>query len=219
MQTLFPAWSDTAFRVALVALMCAGVAALVGPLIYVRGPAHQRREFPLDQPVQFDHRHHVGDDEIDCLYCHPGARTGAFAGIPATEVCMGCHNQVWPDNIQLEPVRRSYFSGEPLRWNRVHQLPQYVYFNHSIHIHQGVGCVTCHGRVDRMGLVYQVAPLTMGFCLDCHRDPLSNLRPNDQITSMTWQLPDDQRARDALLSRLDAEYHPRRLTSCTNCHR
>ena len=127
-------WSDTAIRVVLCLLAAAVVAAMVLPMIYVRTPYNQQREFPLDQPVQFDHRHHVRDDGIDCRYCHSGAERGPYAGIPATEVCMGCHAQIWNRSPMLEPVRRSYFSGQPLRWNRVHDLPDFVYFNHSVHV-------------------------------------------------------------------------------------
>jgi hypothetical protein len=168
-MSLFPEWSDTAFRLTLVALIALGSCALIAPLVYVRTPFHRRTEFPADQPVQFDHRHHVRDDGIACLYCHDGARTGAYAGLPPTETCMGCHAQVWPDALQLEPVRRSYFSGEPLQWSRVHHLPDYVYFNHAVHVNHPVACAECHGRVEQMALVWQVAPLSMGWCLDCHR--------------------------------------------------
>src|SRR5258706_14472872 len=131
MKTVFPDWSDAAFRVVLATAALAGVTLVVGPIIYVRTPYHQRREFPLDQPVQFDHRHHVRDDGVDCLYCHSSARSAPYAGVPSAELCMGCHSQVWPESAQLEPVRRSYFSGRPLRWQRVHELPDYVYFDHS----------------------------------------------------------------------------------------
>jgi hypothetical protein len=216
MRGLFPSWSDTAFRVALVLFGLAAVTAVVAPMVYVRTPFHQNREFTVDQPVQFDHRHHVVDDGIDCLYCHGDARRSAFAGIPATEVCMGCHAQVWPDSVQLEPLRRSYYSGEPLAWNRVHHLPDYVYFNHAIHVSKGVGCVSCHGRVDEMALDYQVAPLSMGWCLDCHRDPAPHLRPRAQVTSMTWQPPNDG---GSLARQLAAANHVHRPTHCTTCHR
>jgi hypothetical protein len=216
MRTVFPGWSDTAFRLTLVSLLALGAAAILGPIVYVRTPFHRRTEFPIDQPVQFDHRHHVRDDGIDCLYCHDGARKSPYAGIPSTEKCMGCHAQVWPDSIQLEPVRRSYFSGRPLEWSRVHHLPDYVYFNHSIHVNKGVGCVECHGRVDQMALAYQVAPLSMGWCLDCHRNPAPHLRPLDQITSMTWRTTSDETGTSrALLAR----YQVRSLTNCTHCHR
>ena len=214
-RSIFPAWTDTALRVGLAVAVLAGVAALVGPMIYVRTVAHQRRAFVVDQPMQFDHRHHVRDDGIDCLYCHSGARRDAYAGIPSTAVCMGCHSQVWPDSIQLEPMRRSYFSGAPVPWNRVHELPGYVYFNHAIHVNKGVGCVTCHGRVDQMALDYQVAPLSMGWCLSCHRDPTPHLRPRSEITSMTFAAKDQA----ALGRELAERYHVRRLTSCTTCHR
>jgi hypothetical protein len=130
---------------------------------------------------------------------------------------MGCHAQVWPKSIQLEPVRRSYYSGEPLRWNRVHHLPDYVYFNHAIHVNKGVGCVSCHGRVDEMAVVYQVAPLSMGWCLDCHRAPEPSLRPLSRVTSMDWQPPVGQRK--ALGKKLAALYGVRTLTNCTTCHR
>ena len=131
---------------------------------------------------------------------------------------MGCHAQVWPDSVQLEPVRRSYFSGEPLRWERVHDLPDYVYFNHSAHVNKGIGCVSCHGRVDRMALDYQVASLTMGWCLDCHRSPERNLRPLSQVTSMTWQPPPGH-AGEVLARKLAAQYRVRHLDNCTTCHR
>jgi hypothetical protein len=216
MKTVFSSGADTVFRVVLVVLFLAVVALVGGPMVYVRGPVHQKREFPLDQPVQFDHRHHVRDDGIDCLYCHDGATRSAFAGVPATDVCMGCHSQVWPRSVQLEPVRRSYFSGQPLRWNRVHHVPDYVYFNHAIHVNKGVGCVSCHGRVDQMALDYQVAPLSMGWCLDCHRDPAPHLRPRERVTDMAWSAGKDARAVGETLA---ARYRVRKLTHCTACHR
>jgi hypothetical protein len=213
MKILFPQWSDTAFRVALATAAIGGLVAVVAPMIYVRTPYHQKREYPLDQPVQFDHRHHVRDDGIDCLYCHADARKAAYAGVPSTEVCMGCHGQVWPESVQLEPVRRSYYSGAPLPWQRVHHLPDYVYFNHAIHVNKGIGCVSCHGRVDEMALDFQVAPLSMGWCLDCHRAPESHVRPLNRVTNMDWRPP------PGLGKKLATLYGVRRLTHCTTCHR
>ncbi len=213
---LFPEWSDTAFRFAL-----AGAATLVGllvlgPWVYVRTPYNTGQMAFVDQPVQFDHRHHVRDDGIDCRYCHTTVEREASAGYPATELCAGCHNQVWNQSPMLEPIRRSYFSNTPIPWNRVHNLPDYVYFNHSIHVNKGVGCVTCHGRVDQMPLIAQEAPLQMGWCLDCHRNPEPNLRPRDQITNMEWQPTGDP---VELGEKLAAENGVRKLTNCTTCHR
>ncbi|MBI4508122.1 MAG: cytochrome c3 family protein [Deltaproteobacteria bacterium] len=183
-------------------------------IIYVRTPYVTGQFFPVDQPVEFDHRHHVQDDGIECRYCHFDAERSAVAGIPPTEVCMGCHGQIWNNSPVLEPVRRSHFSDRPIPWNRVHDLPDFVYFDHSIHVNKGVGCVTCHGRVDQMVRVYQVAPLTMGWCLDCHRSPERHLRPKELVAVMNFRQA-DSRAREALAQR----YGVRRLTHCTACHR
>ena len=215
MPALFPKWSDTAFRIALATLPLGFIALLAGPMIFVRTPYITGQYFPADQPVQFDHRHHVQDDGIDCRYCHDTVEKGPFAGVPATELCMGCHSQIWSDSPMLEPLRRSYFSGQPIPWNRVNQLPDFVYFNHSIHLAKGVGCVTCHGRVDQMALAWQEAPLTMGWCLQCHRNPESQLRPRAVLTDMAWRAEDQA----ALGRRLAEENHVRHLTHCTACHR
>jgi cytochrome c7-like protein len=166
---LFPTWADTAFRVALISLVLGGGGLLAAPFVYVRTPFNQNRDFEVAQPVQFDHRHHVKDDHIACLYCHSGAEKSAYAGIPATELCMGCHSQVWIKSSMLEPIRRSFFSGQPIAWNRVHKVPDFVYFNHSVHVKNGVECASCHGHVEDMATVRQVAPLTMEWCLGCHR--------------------------------------------------
>ncbi|MEO6950842.1 MAG: cytochrome c3 family protein [Polyangia bacterium] len=216
MRVSFPSWSDTAFRIALLAMVALPLALVSALLIWVRTPYYENRGYVNDQPVQFDHRHHVADDGIDCLYCHGDALRSKNAGVPSTELCMGCHAQVWPASIALEPVRRSYYSGVPLHWNRVHKLADYVYFDHSIHVNKGVGCSSCHGRVDQMALDYQVAPLTMGWCLECHRDPEPRIRPFDEITSMTWKprAHDDPEGR-ALVERYDVQ----KKTNCTTCHR
>jgi Cytochrome c7 and related cytochrome c len=184
-------------------------------MIYVRTPFHTGQGFPVDQPVQFDHRHHVADDGIDCRYCHATVDKGPRAGIPSTALCMNCHAQVWNQSPALAPVRASFFSGEALAWNRVHELPDFVFFNHSIHVGKGVGCSTCHGRVDRMARVLQVQPLTMEWCLDCHRAPERYLRPREQITNQEWE-PVDQLT---LGRKLRAEYAVQSRVDCVACHR
>ena len=137
----------------------------------------------LEQPVPFSHQHHVAGLGIDCGYCHTSVDQSQFAGVPPTHTCMTCHSQLWTNADMLEPVRQSLKTDTPLKWERVHDLADYVYFNHSVHVNNGVGCESCHGRVDRMPLMKQQKSLTMSFCLDCHRDPAPNLRPADQITS------------------------------------
>jgi Cytochrome c7 and related cytochrome c len=168
------------------------------------------------QPVPFSHKHHVADDGIDCRYCHTSVEQSSFAGIPPTKTCMNCHSQIWPDSPVLEPVRQSFRSGKAIQWTRVHNLPGFVYFDHSIHIHKGVGCVTCHGRVDQMPLMWRENTLYMDWCLDCHRAPERYVRPRESVFDMDYQAPADQ---IALGEKLVREYKIQKLTSCSTCHR
>jgi hypothetical protein len=172
-----------------------------------------------EQPIQFSHAHHVGGIGIDCRYCHTSVEESAFAGIPSTRTCMTCHTQIWARSPMLEPVRASFRTGDSLRWTRVTDLPDFVYFNHGIHVAKGVGCVTCHGRVDQMPLMFQYASLQMEWCLECHREPERFLRPREAVFRLDYEPPDDQLA---LGRRLADEYRVRsaaELTSCSVCHR
>ena len=188
-------------------------------MAYVRSPFVTNQNRPKEQPIEFDHRHHVGDEQIDCRYCHFSVEKSPSAGIPSTTVCMSCHAQVWNKSPYLAMVRQAYFTDQPIPWVRIHNLPDFVYFNHSIHVAKGVGCVTCHGRVDYMGAIEQYAPLTMSWCLDCHRNPKPNLRPQEFITSMTWQPPKDPQEAQALADKLAKDYDVHSRTSCSTCHR
>ncbi len=196
--------------------LLSGAALVGGPALlfaWVRSPIHTLQGEAVEQPVDFDHRHHVRDDGIDCLYCHTDAERSPHAGVPATEVCMNCHAQIWTDSPLLEPVRASWFENEPIRWQRVNNLPDFVFFNHAAHVRQGVGCETCHGRVDLMANVTAQAPLQMKWCLDCHRAPARHLRPQDQITTMGYH------AAPEVGRRLAAERQVNPPTYCTGCHR
>jgi len=168
------------------------------------------------QPVQFSHKHHVSDDGIDCRYCHTSVEDSSFAGIPSTKICMNCHTQIWADSPILAPVRESFRTGKSLEWARVNNLPGFVYFDHSIHVHKGVGCATCHGRVDQMPLMWREHTLYMEWCLECHRNPERFVRPREQVFSMDWQPPSDQ---IALGQKLVQQYKIESLTSCSVCHR
>ncbi len=172
-----------------------------------------------EQPVQFSHQHHVGGIGIDCRYCHTAVEVAASAGIPPTKTCINCHSQIWSTSPYLEPVRASFREDRPLQWVRVHDLPDFVYFNHSIHVKKGVGCETCHGRVDRMPLMLQSASLQMEWCLDCHRNPEQHVRPRDQIVTMGYQPVEPQAE---IGPRLVREYNiagVEHMTSCSVCHR
>jgi hypothetical protein len=170
------------------------------------------------QPVQFSHEHHVSGLGIDCRYCHTSVEESSFAGMPSTHTCMTCHSQIWNESPQLAPVRESYRTGVPLAWTRVHDLPDFVYFNHSIHVQKGIGCTECHGQVDEMPLVWKAEPMTMEWCLECHRQPQRALRPVEQVFNMDYVHPPDQLA---LGEQLVEEYHisTERLTDCYTCHR
>jgi hypothetical protein len=178
-----------------------------------------RAEQVREQPVPFSHAHHDGGMGIDCCYCHTTVETSNTANIPPTKTCMNCHSQIWKNSPTLEPVRASIRTGESIRWTRVHDLPDFVYFNHSIHIDKGVGCETCHGRVDQMPLMRQVATLRMEWCLACHRSPEKYIRPRAYITTMGYT-PDGNQ--EEIGRRLVKEYEiqdVRSLTSCSVCHR
>ena len=190
MAQLFPRSANALARGSVVVVLCllAGGGATVFSL--ARSGYVNRQGLVVEQPVPFSHDHHVGQIGIDCRYCHTGVETTAAAGIPPTATCMNCHNQLWTNAEILEPVRASWRDGTPLRWNRVHDLPEFTYFNHSIHVAKGVACVTCHGQVDRMPLMYQHATLEMRWCLDCHKDPVPNIRPREEVTNMAWAPPE-----------------------------
>jgi hypothetical protein len=214
MASLFPPWSNTAIRLGIALGFASVASAGAAAFVFVRSPWRRKEFEAIDQPVEFDHRHHAQDAAIDCRYCHNTVEKAATAGIPSTDKCMGCHAQIWNQSPMLEPVRRSYFSGMPIAWNRVHDLPGFAYFDHSVHVMHGIGCVSCHGRVDRMARVVQVASLTMDWCLDCHRAPERSLRPVDQVTNMQWR-----RGPGEDPPQLAADLGVERLTHCSTCHR
>jgi hypothetical protein len=216
MPQIFRRSANTLSKVSIVgALLVAGgvigLAILIGQSSYVT-----RAEEYIEQPVQFSHLHHVGDDGIDCRYCHTSVETSAFAGIPPTKTCMNCHSQIWATAPILEPVRSSFRDERPMRWVRVHDLPDFAYFNHSIHVKKGVGCETCHGRVDEMPLMRQVNSLQMQWCLDCHRAPERFVRPRNEVFTMGYQPSVPQ---EVLGPQLVQEYGIQGSTSCSTCHR
>ena len=185
-------------------------------LVSLNRSAYATRETIIRaQPVPFSHDHHTEAMGISCLYCHTSVEESAFAGVPPTATCMNCHKLIWNDSPMLEPVRESFRTGEPIQWARVNDLPDFVYFNHSIHVTKGMGCVTCHGRVDKMPLLRQAVSLQMEWCLECHRAPQDFVRPRSEILNMEW-VADDQ---SVLGAQLVEEYNIQSLLSCSVCHR
>ena len=173
-----------------------------------------------EQPVPFSHTHHVGSMGIDCRYCHTAVENSWFANVPPTKTCMNCHSQIWVTSPTLEPVRASYRNDTSIRWTKVHDLPDFVYFNHSIHVKKGVGCETCHGRVDQMPLMYQQSSLEMRWCLDCHRNPEKYVRPREFITKMGYVPELDAGADQHTIGvKLVEQYHIQKLDTCYTCHR
>jgi hypothetical protein len=216
MAQTFHRRANTVFIVSLIALVLL-VGGLIGLAYGLQNSTYVTRAYEArEQPIQFSHERHVAGNGIDCRYCHTSVETSAFAGIPPTKTCMNCHSQIFAASPYLEPVRASFRTGESIKWTRVHDLPDFVYFDHSIHVAKGVGCSTCHGRVDRMPLMYQVASLQMQWCLDCHRNPERFVRPREAVYQMDYEPPADQLA---LGRKLVADYRIQRLTSCSTCHR
>jgi len=212
---VFPKWSNWLREFSAVA----AIGGLVYAVVLVTGvfsPEMSAMGYAPEQPVPYSHALHAGEMGIDCRYCHTPVESGAFATIPPTATCMNCHTSVRTQSDKLEVVRRSAETGEPIPWIRVHNLPDFVYFNHAGHIQSGVGCISCHGRVDRMEVVEQVKPLTMGWCLACHRDPAPNIRPREFVTDMDWQAEGDPAE---LGARLMDERGIAPSENCTTCHR
>jgi hypothetical protein len=209
------------FALLLRVALLAGVLALATTVVVYRVNARSDAPAgdPVLQPVPFSHKHHVRDDGIDCRYCHVSVETSAFAGIPPLATCMTCHSQLFTDQPPLAPLVAAYRGGDALRWTRVHDLPDFAYFDHSIHIAKGVGCSTCHGRVDEMPLMQRNASLYMQWCLECHRAPERNLRPRDRVFDMTWTPPADQAQQGTRLAREYGLRSTRELTDCSTCHR
>ena len=221
MSQLFPRSANALARSSLVAVL---TLVLFGGWLVVTlmrsSWATKQYEF-VDQPIQFSHMHHVGGMGLDCRYCHTSVEKSSFAGIPPTKTCMNCHSQVWANAPILEPVRASFRNDTPLNWNRVYDLPNFVYFNHQIHIKQGVGCNVCHGQVDKMPLVYQATSLLMEFCLDCHRAPEKYIRPRSEVFNMNYQVPAGTTQLELGL-KLKQDYkiaNATHLTNCSICHR
>jgi formamidopyrimidine-DNA glycosylase len=216
MTQIFSPSANPLSKVSIALAVIAFTALAVGAVALYRSDYVTGVNDAVAQPVPFSHRHHVSGAGIDCRYCHSTVETSAFAGIPSTDTCMTCHQQIWSDSPTLEPVRESYRTDRSIEWNRVHDLPDYVYFDHSIHIYKGIGCVTCHGHVNEMPLVARKQSLFMEWCLGCHRAPERYVRPREQVFDMDWQPSEDQLT---LGGRLVKEYQIQKLTDCYTCHR
>lgn len=219
MPQVFASRANVVAKASVWALVLLAAALLWGGLVYMRSSYGTGMGVSVVQPVPFSHQHHVGILGIDCRYCHTSVEQSSFAGIPPTKTCMNCHSQIWVGSPMLEPVRESYRTNQSLRWQRVYHLPGFVYFDHSIHVQSGVGCSTCHGRVDQMPFTYQVPTLLMEWCLDCHRNPAQHLRPREEVFNMQYEPPDNQLEIGAALVAQYGVRDPIELTSCSVCHR
>ena len=216
MSQVFRPYSNVIAKASVVGALLLAGGALFGLDALWRSSYNTGQDVAREQPVPFSHKHHAGELGIDCRYCHTSVETSANAGFPPTQTCMNCHSQIWVQSPTLEPVRASWRTNESITWTKVYDLPDYVYFNHSIHIAKGVGCVSCHGRIDKMNLTYQVPSLFMEWCLQCHRNPAPNLRPRSEVFNMAWQPPADN---PNLGAELMAAHNVHGRQDCTACHR
>jgi hypothetical protein len=199
-------------------VVAGGVLAVISSALFARSSFFTETDRPVTQPVPFSHQHHVGDLGLDCRYCHTGVETSPVAGVPATEVCMTCHSQIWTNAAVLAPVRDSMKTGTPLDWQRVNAVGDFVYFNHAIHVNKGVGCTTCHGAIDEMPLTMRAHPMQMEWCLGCHRNPEASLRPDTAIFDPDWKPAGDIAAmRAVLMEQHDIKVDT--MTDCYVCHR
>ena len=217
MSTIFPKWVN---RLPLILVFLGGSAAFgaVGFVWYYFSPEYTDVGYAPRQPVPYSHRLHAGQLGMDCRYCHTGVETSSFANIPPSQTCMNCHTAIKPESPLLQPVRDSFAANKPVEWVNVHLLPDYAHFPHDVHVAAGVGCASCHGRIDQMDVVRQVKPLSMAWCLECHRNPAQHIRPPDQVTNMKWEETHSLQQRTELGQRLLTERNIQPPTNCSACH-
>lgn len=224
MSDIFPKWTNHLPRNLIIGAVLVGTGVVLGSTYYFT-PKYSRVGYMPHQPIQFSHNIHAGQLGIDCRYCHNGVEKSWYSNIPATSTCMNCHKQVLKDDARLAPVRESAANGTPIPWVQIHKLPDYVYFNHSVHVNRGVSCVECHGRIDKMDEVYHAQPFSMTFCLECHRDPQAKVRPLDKITDLGWNPAKSDRPGDVAQERrkigteLVDHWKVQSLQNCSTCHR
>ena len=215
MAQIFPEWTN---KLPLILLTCGVIflCAVIGYFWYYGSPEFTDVGYSPVQPLPNSHKLHAGDLGIDCRYCHSNVEIAPVANVPSTQVCMNCHTLVKADSDSLKVVRESFVTGKPIEWVRVHKIGEYAYFNHSIHINRGVGCITCHGNIAQMEVVTQKEPLSMGWCLECHRNPAENLRPREEVTNMNWEKPENQLE---VAEKIINEKNINPPTDCSGCHR
>jgi hypothetical protein len=217
MSDIFPKWTNRLPQMIIIGVLLTGTAVTAGVWYYFTNKYTNVGYRPV-QPVAFSHAIHADQLGLDCRYCHNAVERAWYSNIPASSVCMNCHNQVLKDDPKLALVRESYQSGQPIPWVQIHKLPDYVFFNHSVHVNRGVSCVECHGQINKMDEVYHAKPLSMSFCLDCHRNPALHLRPPDKITDLDWK-PESQEKQLADGTRFMHDWKVESLQNCSTCHR
>ena len=217
MANIFPKWVNKVPFKIVFALSLLAIAVVVG-ITYYFSPEYTRVGYAPTQPVAFSHEFHSGTLEIDCRYCHTYVEQSGHSNVPGTNVCMSCHSMVLKNDARLATVRQSYDSGEPIPWVRIHKVPDYVYFNHAVHVNRGISCVECHGKVDEMEVVYHAKQLSMGFCLECHRNPEDYIRPVEEVYNLDWERPNNPED----LKEIEEFVHDWGVNppqSCSGCHR
>ncbi|MEW6305354.1 MAG: cytochrome c3 family protein [Verrucomicrobiota bacterium] len=222
MSDIFPKWTNKLPRAIIVGAVLVGGAVTAGVTYYFT-PKYTRVGYQPIQPVAFSHAIHVDQVGLDCRYCHTAVEKSWYSNVPASSTCMNCHNQILKDDPKLEVVRDSFNTGKSIPWVQIHKTPDYVYFNHSVHVNRGVSCVECHGQINKMDEVYHAKPLSMAFCLECHRNPELRLRPTDKITDLNWKWDEDPK-KNAEMQKANGtkfvhDWNVRTSQSCSACHR
>jgi hypothetical protein len=218
MANIFPRWSNLLPIKILICVLVLGGGVASGVWYYLN-PAYTRVGYEPIQPVPFSHKLHAGDLGMDCRYCHSFVETAAYANIPTTQVCMNCHSQILPDSPKLAPVRESWKTGKPIQWVQIHKTPDYVYFNHAVHVNRGVSCVSCHGKVNEMEVVYHHETHSMAWCLDCHRNPQDFVRPVSEVTNLNWTPPAGKTQREIGRELVEKWHLNPPDKNCAGCHR